>query len=156
MQSEQSRCVLRDSTFCSTFVSHINHAYHTAQLPDSFKDFTGGKGMTSECATHCHREFFHAQWRILLDDEFLKAYEHGIVICCCDGIKHRFYPRIFTYSADYPEKYVKPNGYCTLLRLFFQGAYSDSQKPRRMPLSSMFDTKASDSEYGYASRSSTA
>ncbi|KAH7917228.1 hypothetical protein BV22DRAFT_1026772, partial [Leucogyrophana mollusca] len=23
---------------------------------------------------------------------------------CCDGIQRRFYPRIFTYSADYPEK----------------------------------------------------
>jgi hypothetical protein len=76
------------------------------QLPDSFKAFTDGKGLNSECATHCHREFFHEQWKILLDDEFLQAYEHGIVVCCCDGIKRRFYPRIFTYSADYPEKYV--------------------------------------------------
>jgi hypothetical protein len=68
--------------------------------------------MTSECATHCHREFFHAQWRILLDDEFLEAYKHGIVICCCDGIKCRFYLKIFTYSADCPEKYV--NSYLIL------------------------------------------
>ncbi|KAL6298277.1 hypothetical protein BKA93DRAFT_710038, partial [Sparassis latifolia] len=29
---------------------------------------------------------------------------HGIVITCCDGVQRRFYPRIFTYSADYPEK----------------------------------------------------
>src|ERR1700709_2669254 len=76
------------------------------QLPDSFKDFTGGKGISSECATHCHREFFHEQWKILLDDEFLEAYEHGIVIRCCDGVVRRFYPRILTYSADYPEKCV--------------------------------------------------
>jgi hypothetical protein len=52
----------------------------------------------------CHHEVMQAQWRILLDDEFLEAYEHGIVIECCDGIKRRFYPRILTYSADYPEK----------------------------------------------------
>src|ERR1700692_4795001 len=65
------------------------------QLPDSFKDFMGGKN--SDCATHCHREFFHEQWRILLDDEFLEAYEHGVVIHCCDGITRRVYPRIFTY-----------------------------------------------------------
>lgn len=58
--------------------------------------------------THCQREFFHAQWRELLNDEFLEAYEHGIVIKCCDGITRRFYPRIFAYSADYPEKFV-PN-----------------------------------------------
>jgi len=76
------------------------------QLPDSFKDFAGRKGMTGECLTHCHRELFHEQWNILLDDEFLEAYEHEIVITCCDGITWRFYPRIFTYLADYPEKYV--------------------------------------------------
>lgn len=53
---------------------------------------------------HCHRELTHAQWRLLLDDEFLYAYEHGIVFECGDGIQRRFYPRIFSYSADYPEK----------------------------------------------------
>jgi hypothetical protein len=53
---------------------------------------------------HCQRELYHAQWAILLDEEFLEAYVHGIIIDCCDGIRHRFYPRIFTYSADYPEK----------------------------------------------------
>jgi hypothetical protein len=30
---------------------------------------------------------FQVQWKILLDDEFLEAYEHGIVILCCDGVK---------------------------------------------------------------------
>jgi len=55
--------------------------------------------------THCLREFFHEQWKVLLDDDFLEAWNHGIVILCWDGIKRRFYPRIFTYSADYPEKW---------------------------------------------------
>jgi molybdopterin/thiamine biosynthesis adenylyltransferase len=55
---------------------------------------------------HCNREVFHAQWTIILDNEFMEAYAHGLVIDCCDGIQRRFYPRIFTYSADYPEKYV--------------------------------------------------
>ena len=66
---------------------------------------SGGKP-SNALLTHCHREFFHAQWRILLDDEFLEAYEHGIVITCQDQVKRRMYPRIFTYSADYPEKYA--------------------------------------------------
>lgn len=78
------------------------------KLPDAFKDFAGahtkGKGVGHECMMHCHRELFQAQWRILLDHEFLEAYEHGIIILCCDGINRRFYPHIFTYSADYPEK----------------------------------------------------
>jgi hypothetical protein len=56
--------------------------------------------------THCRHELLHAQWTILLDDEFLEAYEHGIVVECLDGIKRRFYPRILTYSADYKEKYA--------------------------------------------------
>jgi Plavaka transposase len=47
---------------------------------------------------------FHAQWALLLDDDFVSAYRHGIVVECLDGVIRRFYPRIFTYSADYPEK----------------------------------------------------
>lgn len=57
--------------------------------------------------THCHREFFHQQWKIILDDDFIEVWQHGIMILCCNGIKRRFYPRIFTYSADYPEKWVR-------------------------------------------------
>jgi hypothetical protein len=30
----------------------------------------------------------------------------GFVVRCGDNIERRVYPRIFTYSADYPEKYV--------------------------------------------------
>ena len=54
--------------------------------------------------THCRRELFHAQWRDILDDEFLQAYEHGLVFVCGDNLKRRLFPRIFTYSADYLEK----------------------------------------------------
>jgi len=68
------------------------------------KQTAGRKVPSGAFMTHCSRELMHAQWRILLDDEFLEAWEHGIVIECCDGVKRRFYPRIFTYSADYPEK----------------------------------------------------
>jgi hypothetical protein len=80
------------------------------QLPDSFKDIlterTGGNGPNATLLAHCHHEAFHAQWEAILDNDFVHAYEHGIVIECCDGVKRRFYPRIFTYSADYPEKYA--------------------------------------------------
>ena len=79
------------------------------QLPDTFKDFvlerTGGKLPGAPFFTHCHRELFHAQWVELLDNEFVSAYAHGLVLTCADGIERRLYPRIFTYSADYPEKY---------------------------------------------------
>lgn len=39
-----------------------------------------------------------------MDDDFLDAYRHGVVITCADGLQRRFYLRLFTYSADYPEK----------------------------------------------------
>ena len=54
--------------------------------------------------THCKVEAMHAQWEIMLDDELLDTIVNGIVIKCRDGIERRFYIRIFTYSADYPEK----------------------------------------------------
>jgi hypothetical protein len=47
---------------------------------------------------------YHAQWSIILDDEFLAAYKHGMPVKCYDQIWRRFYPRIFTNSADYKEK----------------------------------------------------
>lgn len=53
---------------------------------------------------HLNREVFHAQWVIMLDDELIKAIIEGIVIVCSDGELRRFFIRIFTYSADYPEK----------------------------------------------------
>jgi hypothetical protein len=31
---------------------------------------------------HCRREVLHAQWDLLLDEEFIEAYEHGIVVQC--------------------------------------------------------------------------
>ena len=80
------------------------------QLLDEFKDFAtrhaGNKVPGELLFTHCHRELFHAQWEELLDDDFISTYEHGMVITCCDGMTRRLYPCIFTYSADYPEKYA--------------------------------------------------
>jgi hypothetical protein len=78
------------------------------QLPDEFNDFiiqhTDEAAPSKALLTHCHHEVMHAQWKILLDDEFVEAYAHGIVIECYDGIKCQFYPCILTYSADHPEK----------------------------------------------------
>jgi hypothetical protein len=80
------------------------------QLPDAFKDFASkhmdGKKPSDKFMAHCRCELLYEQWDILLDNEFLEAYQHGIVFECCDGIIRRFYPRILTYSADYKEKYV--------------------------------------------------
>ncbi|KIJ65337.1 hypothetical protein HYDPIDRAFT_28047, partial [Hydnomerulius pinastri MD-312] len=59
---------------------------------------------SAQLTTFGNAKLWPLYWKIILDDEFIKAYKHGIVITCCDGVKRRFYPHIFTYSADYPEK----------------------------------------------------
>ena len=40
----------------------------------------------------------------MLDDDSIHATKYGVVITYHNGVKHRIYPRIFTYSTDYPEK----------------------------------------------------
>ena len=81
------------------------HWYY--QLPQSIctviSNLTNRKN-NAELLTHCKRELIHAVWGILLDDDFIEAYRNGIVIRCFDSVIRRVYPRIFTYSADYPEK----------------------------------------------------
>jgi hypothetical protein len=102
------------------------------KLPDSVKDILSSlprisKSGMAALQTHCRRELFHKCWNILLDADFLHAYRHGIVLKCPDGIFRRVFPRIFTYSADYPEK-------CPFIFIFhsntnnqpFQGSDSDN------------------------------
>ena len=77
------------------------------KLPESIKEFISSisnKKDNRDIFTHCKRELFQGAWNILLNDEFVDAYKNGIVIKCFDGILRRVYLRIFTYSADYPEK----------------------------------------------------
>ncbi|KAJ8457369.1 hypothetical protein ONZ51_g11576 [Trametes cubensis] len=84
-----------------------HHIAYFTSLPDRVQDFIRaqhGKSASAPLLTHCRRELFHAQWKCLLDDEFMHAYEHGMIVDCIDGVRRRIYPRIFTYSADYPEK----------------------------------------------------
>ncbi|KAG2335865.1 hypothetical protein BDR05DRAFT_1006378 [Suillus weaverae] len=78
-------------------------------LPDKVKDILStlpriSKSGMAALHTHCQRELFHACWDTLLNQDFLHAYRHGIILKCADGVLCRIYPRIFTYSADYPEQ----------------------------------------------------
>ena len=56
--------------------------------------------------SHIAREVFHAQWSILLDEDLVRAMKNGERVLCPDGKPRLFFPRVFTYSADYPEKGV--------------------------------------------------
>lgn len=66
---------------------------------------TGGGNIPKGFLAWCNQEMYHAQWSIMLDEKELQdAIECGVVLTCPDGLKRRFYVRIFTYLADYPEK----------------------------------------------------
>jgi len=65
---------------------------------------TFGKPATAAILTHLHRELAHAVWMLLMDDDFMHVYIHGLLFCIIDGIMRVLYPHFLTYSADYPEK----------------------------------------------------
>ncbi|KAL1711754.1 hypothetical protein EV715DRAFT_297737, partial [Schizophyllum commune] len=90
-------------------------------FPPSFAAFgeanhSKWKTQHKDVSKHCHRELMHAVWSKILDAEFLHAYKYGMVVRCLDGVERRIYPRIFTYSADYPEKVllatIRDGGLC--------------------------------------------
>lgn len=117
-----------------------HHLAYLPSLPDTFEDWAKGfhaKWATQkgDILTHCRRELFHAVWKHLLNDEFLAAYKYGIVIKCIDGVERRVYPRIFTYSADYPEKVliatIRDKGLCPCPRCLVSKMALDKMGQRR-------------------------
>jgi hypothetical protein len=79
----------------------------TLKLGDKLQEFykdVFGKAATAAMLTHLRRELAHAAWMLLMDDDFMHAYVHGHLFRLVDGITRVFFPRFFTYSADYPEK----------------------------------------------------
>nr|GAT45954.1 predicted protein [Mycena chlorophos] len=103
--------------------------YHQAyfpSVPDSVKDAYQkkfGVAMPPEVLTHVKRELIHAVWsQLLFTADFIHAYLHGIEITCWDKILRLIFPRLLTYSADYPEKVllatIKSLGGCPCHRCF--------------------------------------
>ncbi|KAH9918886.1 uncharacterized protein BXZ73DRAFT_52743 [Epithele typhae] len=85
-------------------------AHHLAYIPSlpttiqQWYEDTYGEPATESILRFCKRELMQKIWELLLDDDFLRAYRDGILVECADKIVRRIFPRIFTYSADYPEK----------------------------------------------------
>ncbi|KAF7970329.1 hypothetical protein HWV62_24352 [Athelia sp. TMB] len=89
------------------------------------KYFRGpANGIKPRVMTHCRRELMHGVFDKILDEDFVHSYKHGFKMECLDGVWRRFYPRIFTYSSDYPEKtllsLIRGNGKCPCPRCFVE------------------------------------
>ncbi|KAI0369443.1 hypothetical protein BV20DRAFT_946216 [Pilatotrama ljubarskyi] len=89
----------------SSFSAH--HLAYIPSLPLTIQTVyqeVYGEPASAAVLRFCKRELMQQIWFLLLDDDFVKAYVHGILVQCGDGITRRIFPRILTYSADYPEK----------------------------------------------------
>ncbi|KAI0363587.1 hypothetical protein BV20DRAFT_1031111 [Pilatotrama ljubarskyi] len=89
----------------TSFAAH--HLAYIPSLPDIIQqayEQQYGCPPTAAILRFCKKELIQQIWLLLLDDDFVTAYVHGFVVECGDGIKCRLFPRILTYSADYPEK----------------------------------------------------
>jgi hypothetical protein len=65
-----------------------------------------GKIADKALLTHSRREYFHAALHLIFDEEFIHAYQYGVVMTFPDQISRRVFPRLITYAADYPEKSI--------------------------------------------------
>ena len=63
-----------------------------------------GEPATAEVITHLKRDLIHAVYLLMLDNDFVDAYENSILLQCSDGVMRRIFPWFFVYSADYPKK----------------------------------------------------
>ena len=72
-------------------------------LQEAYKSFFGVLA-TAPMLTHLRREVMQAVWLLILDNEFMHAYIHGIELEFIDDDPYIFLPRFFTNSNDYLEK----------------------------------------------------
>ncbi|KAF5343015.1 hypothetical protein D9757_014587 [Collybiopsis confluens] len=89
----------------SAFAAH--HVAYIPKLPDDFKAwYLSQYGCTpaDKILTFMRREIPHAIYAKLFDEEFMKAYRDGIILTCGNNLTYCMFPRLFTWSADYPEK----------------------------------------------------
>ena len=94
---------------CQPNFGAMKHLAYIPSFPDLLQDdikafYHKWDTQQKDIVTHCYRELMQAVWKVLLDNNFLHAYKYGMILCCQDGIERHIYPRVFIYSADYPEK----------------------------------------------------
>ncbi|KAH7339925.1 hypothetical protein B0J17DRAFT_547771, partial [Rhizoctonia solani] len=77
-------------------------------LPDHIweiiMEYLNGKPPPESLITHLQHELMHKVWAYLLDNNFLHAWNHGIVVKGANGVEWQVFPQIKIHSIDYPEK----------------------------------------------------
>ncbi|KAI0365862.1 hypothetical protein BV20DRAFT_1027357 [Pilatotrama ljubarskyi] len=89
----------------TSFAAH--HLAYFPTLPDTLQDAymkLYGLAATAAVLTFLKRELIQRIWLLLLDDAFVYAYVHGLVLLCGDDVRRRLFIRFLLYAADYPEK----------------------------------------------------
>ena len=88
--------------------------------------------------THMRRELVQAVWRLLLDDDFVDAYQNGLVTRFADNVVRLTVPRFFSYSTDYVEKCVHSH-LASLYTNKKQSACCLLEASREVPLPTVLD-----------------
>ncbi|KAJ3017812.1 hypothetical protein NUW54_g498 [Trametes sanguinea] len=70
----------------------VHHLAYIPSLPDTLQDF------------YMKRELIQQIWLLLLDDQFMYTYVHGLLLLHGDGLWCRLFLRFLMYAADYLEK----------------------------------------------------
>ncbi|KAI0672334.1 hypothetical protein C8Q78DRAFT_971002 [Trametes maxima] len=89
----------------TAFAAH--HLVYIPSLPDKIQDWYTRMyniAATAAVLTFLKRELMQQVWLLIMDDRFMYAYIHGLIIACGDGVLRRLFIRFLLYAADYPEK----------------------------------------------------
>ena len=76
--------------YCKIMTSfELNYANLSFQLPGHVQSFIQkfATGATDPLMTHCRCELFHEAWKVLLDEDFIHAHLHVVIMDYADGIR---------------------------------------------------------------------
>ena len=117
---------------------------------------TFGEAASAETLRYLKHALMHEILLLILDEKFMNAYVHGIIVKCGDGILRRLFPWFFCYIADYPEKCVKKRLICVSTHLHkYQNPFGLYPIPCKLPLSTVLYKKKGYRGHGNHNRYTT-
>ncbi|KAH9476649.1 hypothetical protein JR316_0010562 [Psilocybe cubensis] len=114
----------------NNFAAH--HVAYIPSLPDNLQDIYmeayNGAAASEETIRNMKRDLMHAVWLLLLDGEFMDAYENGILIKCTDGITRHYPEKVLLATIRFLGKSLCTG--CTIYKKFVSalGTRADDQR----------------------------